>query len=150
MSTRSFNHSGPGQADAFVLSSFAKQASEIAAGQREPRMRVGNLDSVRDFLDVEDVVRAYVALCDRAVPGGIYNVASGRGVRVGDALDIILRLADVAPTIEIDPERFRATDHAVGSSVRLREATGWQPRIALEDTLRRVVDYWRNQLASSG
>ena len=150
VSTRSFNHSGAGQAEAFVLSSFAKQAAEIAAGQREPRMRVGNLDSVRDFLDVEDVVRAYVALCDRAVPASVYNVASGRGVRVGDALDIILRLAGVSPAIEIDPERHRPTDYAVGASSRLHEATGWEPRIALEDTLGRVVEYWRSQIASGG
>jgi GDP-4-dehydro-6-deoxy-D-mannose reductase len=149
VSTRSFNHSGPGQAEAFVLSSFAKQAVEIAAGLREPLLRVGNLDSVRDFLDVEDVVRAYLALCDPAAPAGVYNVASGRGVRVGDALDLILRLAGVSPAVEADPERHRPTDHAVGDASRLRRVTGWEPRIALEETLRRVVDHWREQLAAS-
>jgi len=146
VSTRSFNHTGPGQSDAFVLSSFARQATEIAAGEREPRMSVGNLDSVRDFLDVRDVVRAYVGLCDRAVPAGVYNVASGRGVRVGDALEIILREAGVSPTVEVDPERHRPTDYAVGDASRLREASGWEACIALEDTLRGVVEYWRDQL----
>jgi len=148
VSTRSFNHTGPGQSDAFVLSSFARQAAEIACGCRAPLMRVGNLDSVRDFLDVEDVVRAYVALCGRHVPGGVYNVASGRGVRVGDALERILALAGVRPRIEIDPVRFRPTDHAVGDARRLRQATGWEPRIPLEDTLQRVVAYWRERVAA--
>lgn len=147
VSTRSFNHTGPGQSDAFVLSSFAKQAAEIAAGEREPLMRVGNLDSVRDFLDVGDVVRAYVALCDRAVLANVYNVASGTGVRVGDALDIILRVAGVSPEVEIDRARHRPTDHAVGDAARLHAATGWEPIVPLEETLRGVVEYWRGVIA---
>jgi GDP-4-dehydro-6-deoxy-D-mannose reductase len=140
--TRSFNHTGPGQAAVFVLPSFARQAAEIAAGKREPLLRVGNLDSVRDFLDVDDVVRAYVALCDRQAPSGVYNVASGRAVRIGDALDTILRLTEVSPRVEVDPERFRPTDYAVGDATRLRGTTGWAPQVALEDTLARLVADW--------
>lgn len=147
--TRSFNHTGPGQGDAFVLPSFARQAAEIAAGRREPRMRVGNLDSVRDFLDVEDVVRAYLALCNRKVASGVYNVASGRGVRIRDALETILRLAEVSPTVEIDPGRFRPADYAVGDATRLREATGWQPELGLEDTLARLVADWLERVNGS-
>lgn len=147
--TRSFNHTGPGQGDAFVLSSFARQAAEIAAGVSEPELRVGNLDSVRDFLDVEDVVRAYVGLLEPKVQSGVYNVASGRPVRIGDALDTILRLAGVAPRVEIDPERFRPTDRAVGDATRLRDAIGWEPAVPLEDTLARVVAYWRERVAAA-
>jgi nucleoside-diphosphate-sugar epimerase len=147
--SRAFNHTGPGQAEGFVLPSFARQAVEIALGRREPVVRVGNLDSVRDFLDVEDVLEAYLALADRALPAGAYNVASGRGVRIGDALEAILRLAGVEPRIEIDPERLRPTDQAVGDAKRLREATGWAPRVAFETTLERLVAHWRERLSAS-
>jgi GDP-4-dehydro-6-deoxy-D-mannose reductase len=137
--SRSFNHTGPGQDERFVLASFAKQAVEIAAGRREPVLRVGNLESTRDFLDVEDVVAAYLALSAPDVSPGAYNVASGRPVRVRDALDEILRLAGAQARIEVDPERLRPTDASVGDATRLRECTGWKPRIALEETLERLV-----------
>ncbi len=147
--TRAFNHTGPGQTEGFVLPSFARQAVEIALGRREPILRVGNLDSVRDFLDVEDVLDAYLALADRAVPAGVYNVASGRGVRIGDTLEAILKLAGVEPRIEVDPERLRPTDRTVGDAERLREATGWEPRIAFETTLERLVAHWHERLSAS-
>jgi len=147
--TRAFNHTGPGQAEGFVLPSFARQALGIALGRREPVMRVGNLDSVRDFLDVEDVLEAYLALADPAAPAGVYNVASGRGVRIGDALEAILRLAGVEPRIEVDPERLRPADQAVGDATRLHQATGWAPRVAFETTLERLVAHWRERLNAS-
>lgn len=145
--TRSFNHSGPGQSDTFVLPSFARQAVEIASGLREPLLRVGNLDSRRDFLDVDDVIEAYVALVDPTVPSGAYNVASGEGQRVGDALDTILELAGVRAEIQVDPERLRPTDLAVGDATRLRRATGWAPRVAFEEMLARVVQDWQGRVS---
>lgn len=135
---RPFNHSGPGQSEHFVLPSFARQLAEIAAGRREPRLRVGNLDSVRDFLDVEDVIRAYGQLLDASVPAGVYNLASGQGRRVGDVLDALIARAGVDVSVEIDPARFRPTDRGVGDATRLQRATGWRPGIPFETTLDRV------------
>jgi GDP-4-dehydro-6-deoxy-D-mannose reductase len=146
---RPFNHTGPGQSDAFVLASFARQALEIAHGLREPVLRVGNLDSVRDFLDVDDVVEAYLRLARREVPADAYNVASGRGVRVGDALERLLALAGVSPRIEIDPERLRPADFSVGDASRLRRTTGWEPRVPFERTLARLFDDWRTRISAS-
>ena len=146
---RAFNHSGPGQSDDFVLASFARQAVEIAQGRLEPRLRVGNLDSVRDFLDIEDVVDAYLRLCEPSTPAGVYNVASGVGVRIGDALGEILKLAGVQPSIEADPERTRPRDHLVGDATRLRSACGWTPRVAFSDTLARLVEDWRQRGSAS-
>ncbi len=146
---RAFSHTGPGQSDDFVLSSFARQAVEISQGRREPRLRVGNLDSVRDFLDVEDVVEAYDRLCEPSVPAGVYNVASGRGVRIGDALDEILRLAGVRPSIETDPARMRPRDHLVGNATRLRSASGWTPHVSFSETLARLVEDWRQRVSAS-
>ena len=81
--TRTFPHTGPGRGEAFAESSFARQIVEVEAGRRPPVLSVGNLDAVRDFTDVRDVVRAYWALLDRGAPGEVYNVCSGRGVRRG-------------------------------------------------------------------
>lgn len=143
---RSFNHTGAGQSDSFAASSFARQVAEIAAGRREPVMRVGNLDSVRDFLDVSDVIDAYIALLDTAIPADVYNVASGRGVTLRSLLDSLLEIADVSPRIETDPERMRPTDWVVGDATRLHDATAWQPRIPLRETLNELLGYWREQL----
>ncbi len=145
---RPFNHAGPGQSPDFVLASFAKQVAEIESGRREPVLRVGNLDSIRDFLDIEDVIEAYVRLLDRSVAAGVYNVASGIGARVGDHLEALIALATTKPTVEIDPERLRPADFAVGDATRLRQASGWQPTIPMADTLERVLGYWRDQVSA--
>lgn len=143
---RPFNHAGPGQSDAFVLSGFARQLVAIEAGRSAPRLRVGNLDSVRDFLDIADVVDAYARLLDRGAAAGAYNVASGVGVRIGDLLEGLLARVRVRPAIEVDPARVRPTDVAVGDATRLRAATGWAPGVRLEDTLESVLRHWREQL----
>ena len=146
---RPFNHTGPGQSEAFVAASFARQIAEIEAGRRPARLAVGNLDAVRDFLDVEDVVEAYVRLLDRAAPAGLYNVASGRGRRVREILERLLALARVRPEITVDPLRFRPRDVSVGSPARLRERTGWEPRVDLDETLSRLLDDWRARISAA-
>lgn len=146
---RPFNHAGPGQSDVFVLASFARQVAEIESRRREPVLRVGNLNSVRDFLDIEDVIEAYVRLLDPRVPAGVYNVASGNGAPLSDHLEALLALARLRPSIEVDPERLRPADFAVGDAGRLRRATGWAPRVPLSRTLERVLDYWRKRVAAS-
>jgi GDP-4-dehydro-6-deoxy-D-mannose reductase len=146
---RAFNHSGPGQSDAFVLSTFAKQAAEIEAGRREPTLRVGNLDSVRDFLDVGDVVDAYLRLLDSQTPPDAYNVASGVGCRVGDLLETLLSMLAERPTVERDPQRHRPTDWSVGDATRLRTTTGWQPSTPIARTLENLLEDWRRLVSES-
>ncbi len=145
---RAFNHTGRGQTDTFVVPDFAHQVARIAAGLRAPRMRVGNLESVRDFLDVRDVVDAYLRLLDPAVPADVYNVASGRGWRIADILDGLCERAGVSPQIETDPDRHRPTDWLVGDPRKLEAATGWRPAHAFEATLDEVLDDWRERVAS--
>ncbi len=146
---RAFSHSGPGQSDAFALSSFARQIAEIEACRREPVLRVGNLDSVRDYLDVDDVVEAYLRLLDRRVAAEIYNVASGVGSRLGDLLDLLLDLADPRPAIEFEAQRFRPADCSVGDASRLRAATGWKPAVPIRRMLERLLDDWRGKVSAS-
>jgi GDP-4-dehydro-6-deoxy-D-mannose reductase len=146
---RPFNHTGPRQDDAFVASSFARQLAEIEAGRRAPVLAVGNLASIRDFLDVADVVEAYRRLLDRAVPAGAYNVASGVGIAVGDLLGRLLAACHAKPDLREDPARWRPTNAAVGDAGRLRRATGWAPRVPLDDTLARLLADWRARISGS-
>ncbi len=136
---RPFNHTGPGQAADFVAPAFARQIAAIVAGRADPRLVVGNLASVRDFLDVDDVVDAYQRLLDRGVPADAYNVASGVGRRIAELLDTLVELAGARCAIEVDPVRVRPTDSSVGDASRLRAATGWAPRTAFRDTLSRLL-----------
>ena len=105
-------------------------------------MRVGNLDSVRDFLHVDDVLRAYCALVDRDVPGGVYNVASGRATPIQEVLDLLIAHAGIAPRVERDPDRYRPTDWLVGDASRLREATHWTPARTLASILVELYEDW--------
>lgn len=147
VTTRSFNHTGAGQSDVFVLSSFARQIAQIKAGLREPVLRVGNVDVRRDFLDVRDVCAAYVALLDKGEAGETYNVCSGRSHRIRDLLDRLCSLAGVEVEVRVDPERLRPVDmpELRGDASKLEAATGWKPTVAIDDTLRSLLEYWEDE-----
>lgn len=146
--TRAFNHTGPRRGDVFVTSSFAKQIVMIEKGKNEPVIRVGNLDAVRDFTDVRDVARAYTLALEKCEPGEIYNIASGKGIRIGELLDKLVSLSSVNIKIEQDPERMRPSDVEllIGDATKFRKKTGWQPEIPLEQTLRDILDFWRKRI----
>jgi GDP-4-dehydro-6-deoxy-D-mannose reductase len=146
---RAFNHTGPGQSDAFVLASFARQLAEIEKGKSEPMVRTGNLASIRDFLDVADVVEAYAALLERRVPTGAYNVASGVGRPIGWLLDQLMEIMGVRARRAVEPARLRAADRSVGDPGRLRRETGWAPRLPIERTLERLADDWRTRVSAT-
>jgi len=141
MIVRPFTHTGPGQHPGFVLPAFVQRLRAArAAGTRE--VPTGNLDPVRDLLDVRDVVEAYLALLQRGVPGEIYNVARGEGHTLQELFDRLARLIGVAAEPRPSPELTRAVDipHLVGDSTKLRQATGWSPAITLDAMLRGLVD----------
>jgi GDP-4-dehydro-6-deoxy-D-mannose reductase len=145
---RPWNHTGAGRPDHFVESSLARQIVAIEAGQSPPRLAVGNLDSVRDFLHVEDIIDAYLALLQPAVPAGVYNVASGEGLSIRALLDALLALASARPEVVVDPARLRPADITVGSAEKLRAATGWRPARGAEQALRELMAFWRKRLVA--
>jgi len=114
---------------------------------REPMVRVGNLEATRDFCDVGDVVAAYAALLDPAVAPGAYNVASGVERRIGDLLAQLMRAMGVRAEIAVEAGRVRPATRSAGAASRLRRATGWAPRVALDDTLASVALDWRRRVA---
>ncbi|MCC6801355.1 MAG: GDP-mannose 4,6-dehydratase [Anaerolineae bacterium] len=148
MRARPFNHLGPGQSPGFVAPDFALQIARIEAGQQPPTIRVGSLSAERDFTDVRDVVRGYRLIMERGAPGEVYNIASGRTWTIRAVLDMMLALTDAHIRIESDTARLRpgGTSKVWGDASRLREATGWQPIIPLEQTVRDVLDDCRQRV----
>ncbi|HUG14251.1 MAG TPA: GDP-mannose 4,6-dehydratase, partial [Thermomicrobiales bacterium] len=142
---RPFNHFGPGQSDRFAISSFARQIAEAELGRVEPVVLTGNLEARRDFLDVRDVARAYRLALEHGVAGDVYNIAGGRAHRVGDLLEALVRDASIPIEIRQDPARMRPSDTPVlvGNASKLRQATGWQPTIPIDVTLRDTLRDWR-------
>lgn len=138
--TRSFNHIGPGQDARFVVPSLARQLVRMGREGGEPVLRVGNLNVCRDFLDVRDVVRAYLTLMERGAEGEVYNVCSGEGRSLLAIVEELVRLSGTGARIEEDPERFRPADirALVGDPTRLR-SLGWEPRIPLSRSLGDVL-----------
>lgn len=147
--TRAFNHEGPRRGEVFVISNFCKQIAEMEREQRRPVIQVGNLDAIRDFTDVRDVVRAYWLAADHCEPGEVYIIASGTSHRIGDVLNQLVALSTrKGIAVERDPQRMRPSDVPVlvGDSSKFRRATGWVPTIAFETTLRDCLEYWRSRV----
>jgi GDP-4-dehydro-6-deoxy-D-mannose reductase len=145
---RPFNHAGPRQSPSYVLSALARQVAEVEAGQKS-RVEVGNLDVVRDFTDVRDVVRGYRLLAEHGQAGEIYNLGSGRGTRLADALNTLTTLARTPIETFVDPARVRPVDQPllVADPSRLRAATGWEPQFPIATTLADMLQYWRGAVA---
>jgi GDP-4-dehydro-6-deoxy-D-mannose reductase len=145
---RPFNHIGPRQNERFVAPAFAKQVAEIELGRCEPVLHVGNLATQRDFGDVRDVVRAYQLLMLKGAPGEVYNIGPGRPRAVRELLDTMLAAAHVPIEVAVDPARFRPSDVPVSycDPSALRVATGWEPRIPFERSVRDVLEDWRGRV----
>jgi len=139
LATRAFNHIGPGQSTRFAVAGFAARIAAIAAGG-PPLLPVGNLETMRDFLDVRDVVRAYVELALHGQSGEIYNVCSGTPTRMSEVLRQLVMAARVPVEIREDPSLMRPADVPVvyGDNAKLKAATGWEPTFSLARSLRDV------------
>lgn len=143
---RAFNHIGPGQDTRFAVPAFAAQLAAVAAGG-PPVMHVGNLAAYRDFLDVRDVVLAYIALAERGESGETYNVCSGRPVTMQEVLRRLILTAHVAVEVREDAARMRPSDVPLsyGDPAKVQAATGWSPRYALDQSLRDVYEEARTR-----
>jgi GDP-4-dehydro-6-deoxy-D-mannose reductase len=133
---RATTSEGPGRDDRFAVGSWTHQIARLEA-EGGDTLRVGDLSAERDILDVRDVCRGYGLLLDRSVPAGTYNVASGRTVKMAEVVELLAGLARVPVRVERDEGRVRPADipRLSGDPSKLRAATGWEPRIPLEQTL---------------
>ncbi len=145
--TRGFNHEGPRRGPVFVASDFAKQIADIEKGRRKPVLNVGNLDAIRDFTDVRDMVRAYWLALEKCEPGEVYNIATGKGWKIKDMLDRLLGMTKAKIEVKEDPARLRPSDVPIliGDASKFVKVTGWEPKIPFEQTLVDMLEYWRGR-----
>lgn len=146
--TRAFNHTGPRRGEVFVCSSFAKQIAEAEAGLRKPILLVGNLEAIRDFTDVRDMVRAYWLAVLKGKPGEVYNIAQGKGVKIREVLDLLLSMSRIKIEVKQDPAKMRPSDVPIliGEAEKFRKRTGWKPEIPFHKTLEDILNYWRERV----
>ena len=149
--TRGFNHTGPRHGPVLSCSSFARQIAEIEAELVPPVLYVGDLTTKRDWVDVRDVVRGYWLALEKGVPGEVYNVGSGTTRTIQSMLDLLLSMSPVSIDVRQDPARLRPSDVPVlwADDSRFRAQTGWEPQIPFEQTMRDVLNYWRERVNSS-
>jgi GDP-4-dehydro-6-deoxy-D-mannose reductase len=138
---RPFNHTGVGQITSYLVPSLLKQIHDINAGLTEPIIQLGNLDSVRDFTDVRDVVKAYVLLMNKGVSGEVYNISSGKGTSVQELFDLVCELANKPLKLEVKNFLKRKTDisYLVGNPSKINEQIGWYPEIPFAQTLKDIL-----------
>lgn len=152
MTTRMFTHTGPRRGDVFHESTFAKQIAMIEAGLIEPKVMVGNLNSLRTYADVRDAVRAYYMLVTiNPIAGEYYNIGGSYTCEVGDTLNTLISYSTAKDKIEIivDPERLRPIDAdlQIPDFRKFKNHTGWEPEISFEQTMHDLLDYWRKRVA---
>lgn len=153
MTTRMFTHTGPRRGDVFAESSFAKQIAMIEAGLIAPIIKVGNLDSLRTWADVRDAVRAYYMLVTmNPIPGEYYNIGGAYSCSIGDMLDYLISLSTKKNEInlEVEVSRLRPIDAdlQVPDTTKFHRHTGWNPEIKFEETMKDLLNYWRNRISS--
>lgn len=149
--TRMFTHTGPRRGEAFVVSNFSKQIAAIEAGFIPPVVKVGNLDSVRTFLDVRDAVKAYWIMLEKCKPGEVYVIGGIETMTVREMLEKILKLSTVKNiSVEVDPSRIRPSDVTMQIPCidKFVKETGWRPEIKFEKTLEDTLNYWRDYFKS--
>ena len=139
--TRSFNHIGPRQNTKFVIPSFIEQLVNISLGKNENKMMVGNIDVVRDFTDVRDVVDAYYRIIKNAPNRSVYNVCSGHGVKLRDIINTTAKELNIKPNIIIDPSRVRTNEvsSVIGDNTKLKKELGWNPKYTLQQTISDII-----------
>ncbi|TRZ48338.1 SDR family oxidoreductase [bacterium] len=142
-----FNHTGPGQGLGFISSDIASQIAKIEKGEQEPIIKTGDLSTLREMLDVRDVVRAYRLLLEKGKSGERYLICTGKSTPIKEVVDTLLSLSTVKIKIETDPEKLRPSDmpEQRGNPEKLHQTTGWQPEIPLEITLKNLLDWYREK-----
>jgi GDP-mannose 4,6-dehydratase len=147
--TRMFTHTGPRRGDVFAESAFAKQIALVEAGKQPNPIKVGNLNSVRTFQDVRDAVKAYWILLEKCPAGEVYNIGGNTTVTIGEILEMLKSMARCPIEHTVDPSLLRPSDVTmqIPDSSKFKQATGWEPEIPLEVTLRDLLNYHRDKVA---
>lgn len=143
--TRAFNHTGAGRGEMYAESSFAKQIALIEDGQQS-QLKHGNLQSMRNYTDVEDIVKAYRMAID--LPSDVYNICSHQNYTMEDILALLCEMSESPINLIEDPSRMRPSDFSFArpSARKFQKLTGWRPETPIEETLESILDYWRERV----
>ncbi len=144
---RMFNLLGPGQPPDLACSSFARQIA-LAELHNKTEISTGKLDAYRDFVDVRDAVRAFVQVAESGKTGQIYNVCSGRPVEIRKCLEVMIALSTSRLKVQMDLRRVQKSDVPIqiGNAQKLKETTGWHPRLTLKQSLSDLLNNWRERV----
>ncbi|MDH4211198.1 MAG: GDP-mannose 4,6-dehydratase [candidate division WOR-3 bacterium] len=142
---RPFTHTGPGQAESFVLPTIAKQISEIEKGKRAPLIELGNIEAKREFLNINDIVGAYVLTLEKCVGKETYNIASGIGYTISELVGVFAALSKKNFKLKVNPTKIRKNDIPIllGDGAKFSRLTGWSPKVKIEKTIEDILNYWR-------
>ena len=142
---RDFNHIGPMQGINFVIADFASKIVAIEKGA-EAILKVGNLEAYRDFTDVRDIVNGYTMLMKKGHSGEVYNIGSGKSIKIQTILDILLNLATTKIKVEVDSDKLRPLDipKIECDNSKIKDHTGWTIANDIHQTLKDTLDYWRS------
>ncbi len=143
--TRGFNHTGPRRGETFAESNFAKQIAMIEKGKQSPVIHVGNLNAQRDYTDVRDMVKGYLLAVEKCDSGDVYNICSGKTIKIGDMLRLLLSYSKIKVEVKEDPLRMRPSDVPIliGDNTKFVNKTGWKPEIPFKKTMEDLLNYWR-------
>ncbi len=144
--TRAYNHCGPNRGEMYAESSFARQIVEVENGTRK-LVEHGNLESIRNYTDVRDIVRAYVQAIE--LPPDVYSICSDQNVSMQEIMDTLVRQAKVPIVTKVNPSLYRPADFSFKkpSCEKFKKLTGWEPEITLSTTLANILDDWRKKLS---
>lgn len=145
ITVRPFTHIGIGQSDRFSVSNFCKQIAEIELGFIKPVIKVGDLSTTRDFTNVKDIVEAYYTLLEKGESGEIYNVCSNSEISMNKVLNKIIAYSEKRIEVIIENSKLRTNqqNRLIGDYSKLRNRTGWQPKIKLDETIKEMIYYWK-------
>ena len=145
---RTFYETSELQDDKFAISSFCKQFAEIEAGKQEPVIYTGNINNIRDFTDVDDLVRAFILVAEKGKSGEVYNAARGEAHSLLDVINILKKITGKEVTIRADASRFRPMDSAtlVADVKKIENDCGWKAEIPFEVTIERMLNSWRQKI----
>lgn len=148
---RSFNHTGIGQNDNFVIPSWCKQVATISNSGYPGEMSVGNLDIIRDFSNVKDVVRAYRLVLESDDTKTVYNVGSGEGVPLRKVLDYIISLSTQQIEVKVNPKLIRPIEnpYICCNSDLLKNELGWEPEYDIYMTVKEIYEYYMDSYRKS-
>lgn len=144
---RIFNTTGPGKVND-VCSDFTKQAVMIEKGLQKPVFKVGNINTRRALTDVRDIIRAFRLLAEKGKAGEVYNASGEKAYLIKDILDEIIKITGIKVKIEVDPKLVRTTDEPIifGDSTKLKNDTNWKQSVAIEKTLKDMIEFWRAKI----